>query len=58
MATDDGERTRLRSLGLARSAELSWSAIARRHVAVWDEARRIRRPVGPWLIPGCGSRST
>ena len=40
VATDDEERTRLRSLGLARSAELTWSAIARRHVAVWEEARR------------------
>ncbi len=40
VATDDRERTRLRSLGLERSAELSWTVIARRHVALWDETRR------------------
>jgi glycosyltransferase involved in cell wall biosynthesis len=40
VATDDRERKRLYSLGLDRSAELSWTAIARRHVAVWEEARQ------------------
>jgi glycosyltransferase involved in cell wall biosynthesis len=40
VATDEEERKRLRSLGLHRSAALSWTAIARRHVAVWDEARQ------------------
>ncbi len=39
VATDDDVRTRLRSLGLDRSAELSWTAIARRHVSVWKQAR-------------------
>jgi glycosyltransferase involved in cell wall biosynthesis len=39
VATDDTERERLRTLGLQRSSELTWSAIARRHVAVWNEAR-------------------
>jgi len=42
VATDDGERNRLRSLGLDRSAELSWTVIALRHVAVWDETRRSK----------------
>jgi glycosyltransferase involved in cell wall biosynthesis len=40
VATDDGERARLQSLGFDRSAELTWSAIARRHVTVWNEACR------------------
>jgi glycosyltransferase involved in cell wall biosynthesis len=40
VATDDRERTRLRSLGFSRSAELTWSTIARRHAVVWEEARR------------------
>jgi glycosyltransferase involved in cell wall biosynthesis len=39
VATDDGQRARLRALGSARSAELTWAAIARRHVAVWDQWR-------------------
>ena len=39
VATDEDERERLRSLGLERAAELSWTAIARRHITVWDEAR-------------------
>jgi len=39
VATDDQERTRLRSLGFSRSAELTWSTIARRHAAVWEEVR-------------------
>jgi glycosyltransferase involved in cell wall biosynthesis len=47
VATDDAERSRLQALGFARSAELSWTAIARRHLAVWDEARR-----GPVRSPG------
>lgn len=40
VATDDEERSRLTTLGFARSADLSWKVIARRHLAVWDEARR------------------
>ncbi len=32
VATDEAERERLRQLGRQRSAELTWSAIARRHV--------------------------
>ena len=40
VATDESERLRLQTLGLARSAELTWSAIAHRHVLVWEEARR------------------
>jgi glycosyltransferase involved in cell wall biosynthesis len=43
VATHDEERRRLTALGFARSAELTWSAIARRHLAVWDEARRSPR---------------
>jgi glycosyltransferase involved in cell wall biosynthesis len=39
VATNEGERSRLQSLGLNRSAELTWSAVARRHLAVWNEAR-------------------
>jgi glycosyltransferase involved in cell wall biosynthesis len=39
VATDEDERERLRSLGLERAAELSWTAIARRHITVWNEAR-------------------
>lgn len=38
VATDDVERSRLQALGLGRAAELTWSAMARRHVAVWREA--------------------
>jgi glycosyltransferase involved in cell wall biosynthesis len=39
VATDDDERNRLQSLGFDRSAALTWSVIARRHVTVWNEAR-------------------
>jgi glycosyltransferase involved in cell wall biosynthesis len=42
VATDEGRRSRLRSLGLARAAGLSWSAIARRHLSVWQEAVALR----------------
>ncbi len=35
-ATDDGERTRLTKAGLTRTAELRWSGIAERHVAIWE----------------------
>ncbi len=45
VATDESERVRLQTLGLARSAELTWSAIAHRHVLVWEEARRCPTPV-------------
>ena len=46
VATDEGERTRLRRLGQERSAVLRWSAIARQHIEVWEQARRAgaRRP--------------
>jgi len=44
VATDEDERRRLQALGFARSAELTWSTIAGRHVAVWREAGRT--PVG------------
>ncbi len=40
VATDDDQRSRLQSLGFRRTAELSWSVIARRHVRVWNEARQ------------------
>jgi glycosyltransferase involved in cell wall biosynthesis len=40
VATSEVDRVRLQDLGFARSAELTWSAIARRHVTVWNEARR------------------
>jgi glycosyltransferase involved in cell wall biosynthesis len=39
VATDEDERKRLHALGLERAAELSWTAIARRHITVWNEAR-------------------
>ncbi len=42
VATDDGIRSRLQALGLARSAELTWSNIAERHLAVWSEAGASR----------------
>jgi glycosyltransferase involved in cell wall biosynthesis len=42
VATDEATRARLRQLGRERSAELRWSGIARRHVAVWEEVRRSR----------------
>jgi glycosyltransferase involved in cell wall biosynthesis len=42
VATDHEVRARLMELGLARSAELTWSTIAERHLAVWDEARSSR----------------
>jgi glycosyltransferase involved in cell wall biosynthesis len=37
VATDEERRSRLRSLGLARASGLSWSAMARRHLSVWQE---------------------
>jgi glycosyltransferase involved in cell wall biosynthesis len=42
VATDEDQRSRLRRLGRDRSAALRWSGIARRHLAVWDEAARSR----------------
>jgi glycosyltransferase involved in cell wall biosynthesis len=42
-ATDEDERTRLRSAGRLRSAELTWSSIARRHVEVWHQASEDQR---------------
>jgi glycosyltransferase involved in cell wall biosynthesis len=47
VATDEAERNRLRTLGFERSAELTWSAIARRHLGVWREARE-----GAARVPG------
>ncbi len=38
VATDDRERSRLRARGSVRAAELTWAAMARRHLAVWREA--------------------
>jgi glycosyltransferase involved in cell wall biosynthesis len=43
VATDEDERSRLQSLGLERSAELTWSAVARRHLDVWTEALDLAR---------------
>jgi alpha-1,3-rhamnosyl/mannosyltransferase len=43
VATDESERARLRQLGRQRSATLRWSGIARRHVEVWEQARRPAR---------------
>jgi len=43
VATDEDERSRLRSRGLERSSELTWSAVARRHLAVWSEAVDLAR---------------
>jgi glycosyltransferase involved in cell wall biosynthesis len=40
VATDERDRTRLRQLGLERSATLRWSGIARQHLAVWEQAHR------------------
>jgi len=40
VATDEGERSRLRRLGRERSAALRWSGIARQHVEVWEQAHR------------------
>lgn len=39
VATDEDLRARLIGLGRDRSGELNWSGIARRHLAVWEEAR-------------------
>jgi glycosyltransferase involved in cell wall biosynthesis len=38
VAGDDALRARLTALGRRRSSELTWTAIARRHVAVWEQA--------------------
>jgi glycosyltransferase involved in cell wall biosynthesis len=38
VATDATEQTRLRTAGRERSAELTWKAIARRHLEVWHGA--------------------
>jgi glycosyltransferase involved in cell wall biosynthesis len=43
VATDEVERSRLQSLGLERSAELTWSAVAHRHLDVWTEALDLAR---------------
>jgi len=43
VATDEDERSRLQSRGLDRSSELTWSAVARRHLAVWSEAADLVR---------------
>jgi glycosyltransferase involved in cell wall biosynthesis len=40
VATDEAERSSLQALGLDRATRLTWSAMARRHVAVWQEADR------------------
>lgn len=40
VATDERQRAGLIARGHARSAELTWEGIARRHVVVWNEARR------------------
>jgi glycosyltransferase involved in cell wall biosynthesis len=45
VATDDGERSRLQALGLDRSGELTWSAVASRHLDVWNLAAAL--PRGP-----------
>jgi alpha-1,3-rhamnosyl/mannosyltransferase len=38
VASDVALRERLTALGRLRSSELTWTAIARRHVAVWEQA--------------------
>lgn len=38
VATDEAERSRLIAAGRAHSRDLAWSSIARRHIAVWNEA--------------------
>ncbi len=43
VATDEGQRSDLRRLGLERSAALRWSGIADRHVEVWGQAHRSPR---------------
>lgn len=40
VATDEAERARLQAQGLARASGLTWSSMARRHLAVWQEAAR------------------
>jgi len=42
VATDAAVRQRLQQAGQARVADLSWSSIARRHRAVWDEVAADR----------------
>jgi alpha-1,3-rhamnosyl/mannosyltransferase len=39
VATDENLRSRLSSLGLERATELTWAAIARGHLGVWNKAR-------------------
>jgi hypothetical protein len=39
VATDEVLRSELTGRGAERSAELSWSSIARRHLTVWEGAR-------------------
>jgi hypothetical protein len=36
VATDDGLRTELVAQGIARTADLTWVASARAHVALWE----------------------
>lgn len=42
VGTDDTVRERLVDFGTRRAAELRWSSIARRHLAVWESARLDR----------------
>jgi glycosyltransferase involved in cell wall biosynthesis len=39
VATDETVRHRLETAGRSHAAQLSWSSIARRHVALWEEVR-------------------
>jgi glycosyltransferase involved in cell wall biosynthesis len=39
VATDEAVRHRLQSAGRSHAAGLSWSSIAQRHVAIWEEVR-------------------
>ncbi|HEX4217159.1 MAG TPA: glycosyltransferase family 1 protein [Acidimicrobiales bacterium] len=39
VATDEAVRHRLQAAGRSHAAQLGWSSIARRHVALWEEVR-------------------
>ncbi len=43
VAVDEGVRNRLRAAGTKRSDQLTWASIARRHLAVWNEAAASAR---------------
>jgi hypothetical protein len=43
VGTDDAQRLRLTAAGRAHTADMTWHASARAHVALWEALARRRR---------------